>query len=791
MSEGAMRCRDVACFSGLFLLGACSPTLATDDSTDSAGSGLTGMGTSGGEASTGPSGSSSTSDGPSTTVGSTTSGPGDESTSSGGSSEGEGSTGPACAEDCGDGECIDGSCCAPESICDGVCCGDGDVCSFLECVTPGADCIDASECAEGEYCEYSLGDPEEKNGGKCPGGASLATGQCLPSPPECPAGVVPEGDDIDCLPECEVVPDPSFNPEVKYHWDGGNPMMAPIVVQLDDDNCDEDIDERDLPEIVFATFQSNQYNVNGTLHAISIVDGEIVEKWSVNPQDQQIQPGRSIAGGDIDGVPGNEVVVCLTNGGVRAYRGDGTELWTSASATGCFMPAIADLDQDGTAEVILRTGILDGATGAQETTYSVGGMLSVGVSDIDGDGMLEVAGPSAAFEADGTLITSTGIGGTHAAVADFDLDGSAEIVSINNPNHTLAVWRLDADNPGQAEIIRQGININGALGECNGGTGGGPPTVADFNGDGTPDVGVAAGVGYAVFDGVALMNPAVADADTLLWITPAVDCSSRSTGSSVFDFDGNGQAEVIYGDQEYLRIYDGPTGEILFETCNTTGTLYEYPLVADVDNDGHADIVAIANDYSSITCPTDGSRQRGVRIFGDEESRWVRTRRIWNQHSYHVTNVEEDGSIPAVEAANWTVPGLNNFRQNVQPEGEFSAPDLVVSVNPDCLVEPYALVATVRNIGRAAVPAGVPVDFYAGDPDAGGTLLGSMETTKDLYPAEGEDLVLEPMQFVDELSDGLVDAWVVVAEGDVPNALGECRPDNNRGSNNVECIPPG
>ena len=42
------------------------------------------------------------------------------------------------------------------------------------------------------------------------------------------------------------------------------------------------------------------------------------------------------------------------------------------------------------------------------------------------------------------------------------------------------------------------------------------------------------------------------------------------------------------------------------------------------------------------------------------------------------------GTIPPVEVANWTVPRLNNFRQNVQPEGEFSAPDLVVSVGPDC-----------------------------------------------------------------------------------------------------------
>ncbi len=69
--------------------------------------------------------------------------------------------------------------------------------------------------------------------------------------------------------------------------------------------------------------------------------------------------------------------------------------------------------------------------------------------------------------------------------------------------------------------------------------------------------------------------------------------------------------------------------------------------------------------------------------------------------------------------------------------------------------------------------------------------LGTMETTKDLYPAEGEELVLEPNQFADELFDGLVDATVVVADGDVPNALGECRPDNNHASAYVECNPPG
>ncbi|MCY0986383.1 FG-GAP-like repeat-containing protein [Nannocystis sp. ILAH1] len=719
------------------------------------------------------------------------------------SSTGE-TTAGVCPADCEakGGVCIGEECCPDEDhACGDVCCPQGDICSFNTCVTPGDACIDASECGDDEYCEYSLGEPAMMGGDEmCMGGIVPATGKCLPSPPKCMEGEDP-GDPPTCLATCQYIPGAGqFTPSVKYHWDAGTVMMTPIVVQLDDDNCDAIVDERDIPEIAFTTFVGGVYQENGTIRVISIVGGEIVEKWTYNAgMVDPIAPGRELAGGDIDGLPGNELVACSTTGKTRAFTGDGQPLWTSTYSGACHFVSIADLDQDGKPEVIVPGAVLDGATGATELMLGVGGHNMA--ADLDSDGQLDIVYSRGAFNAAGGVLATTGLEGTYPAIADLDLDGKPEVAVISNANsmtvpHHLLLWRHDPQAMGGAQILRAGIDINGALspdlcpeGSAGNLRGGGPPTIADFNGDGTPDVAVAGGVGYAVFDGKKLMDPNVADEDTFMWIKQTRDCSSASTGSSVFDFDGDGSAEVVYSDEIRLRVYRGSDGEELWSTCNTTGTLQEYPVIADVDSDGHADIVAVSNNYSGITC--DGTKQTGVRIFGDSEGQWVRTRRVWNQHAYHVTNTEEGGKIPAIEPTNWLTPGLNNYRQNVQPEGEFAAPDLIVDLRLSCEPDPYGLVGRVRNIGEASVPAGVPVHFFEGDPMNGGTLLGSGVTTKVLYPAEAEDVTLLLPNAPPGVLDGSSVVWVVVDDAMPMHAWHECRVDNNSASGTGQCPLPG
>jgi hypothetical protein len=307
--------------------------------------------------------------------------------------------------------------------------------------------------------------------------------------------------------------------------------------------------------------------------------------------------------------------------------------------------------------------------------------------------------------------------------------------------------------------------------------GGGPPTIANFDDDPEPEIALAGGYAYVIFEHDL----------TRKWYEVTQDTSSRATGSSVFDFEGDGVAEVLYNDELLFRAFRGPTGDVYLERCNTSGTLTEYPIVVDVDNDDHAEIVLVENDYAFRTCADGSASSHGVWAFGHPLSQWVRTRRIWNEHGYHVTNVEEDGTLPARELPNFSTPGLNNFRQNVQPEGLFDAPDLVLRdlgfSTAECA---GALLLRVRvaNEGRAGAPAGVPVSFYVD-----GTWVGQTRTMRPILPGASE--VVE-LRYAPVVADTVYEVRAVINDPDhdpLPT-LNQCREDND-GAGPLDAACPG
>jgi hypothetical protein len=182
----------------------------------------------------------------------------------------------------------------------------------------------------------------------------------------------------------------------------------------------------------------------------------------------------------------------------------------------------------------------------------------------------------------------------------------------------------------------------------------------------------------------------------------------------------------------------------------------------------------------------------GVFAFGDPDDRWVLTRPIWNQFSYHVTNVTSAGQVPAVEDDSWMVEGVNSYRQNVQGRGIFNVPDLEVSLEATdaCAEASVILSAVVSNAGSRGVPPGVTIEFHRLAPEPAG-LVGTAATTSVLLPGGTErvTVTVADIPFETELEfEVRVDP---PAGADDPGAVVECDETDNQARATATCDPIG
>ena len=98
-------------------------------------------------------------------------------------------------------------------------------------------------------------------------------------------------------------------------------------------------------------------------------------------------------------------------------------------------------------------------------------------------------------------------------------------------------------------------------------------------------------------------------------MAPTKDWSSASTGSTVFDFNGDSSAEIVFSDENNPYVWGIDTSWGLnpwdrfityLEDNNHNWTIHEYPLVVDLDGDGKAEILVVNSenpdyrDYWSI-----------------------------------------------------------------------------------------------------------------------------------------------------------------------------------------------
>ncbi|MFZ5477527.1 MAG: FG-GAP-like repeat-containing protein [Myxococcota bacterium] len=550
---------------------------------------------------------------------------------------------------------------------------------------------------------------------------------------------------------CAWEPEPgTFTPVVEWQWSAstGAPgyddvMMMPAVGDVDLDG---------VPEVVFTSYAGNGYGSPGAL-VIASGDGAGEEAAFTSIGGYAPLASAGVALGDVDGDGTPEIVTLSADGRVLALHADGTLVWAT-DPSGNFStygyPVLADMEGDGRVEVVAGRDIYD-ARGRLRGSggYGWGGDYCIPVVvDLDMDGEQEVVVGNAAYGPDGTAKWANGMSDGWVAVGDFDLDGDGEIATVTGGY----VYLLATDG----SVLWGPVAVPGG--------GGGPPTVADFDGDGWPEVGVAGASGYAVYD----------TDGAVLWQQTTTDASSARTGSSVFDFEGDGAWEVVYGDELVLWVYDGATGApVLMEEGHSSWTLFEYPVVADVDGDGESEIVLASND--SIN-----SGWQGITVIGDASGSWAPSAPVWNQHAYHITNVNDDLSIPASPEMNWNT-GHNSFRAGGLGDRLGNpAPNLraVARACWECDAEEVELVVQVENAGLADVQG--PIQVAVSKRTAEGTELAQV---KELSAGVLAGEASEALVFTVRDLDG-VDALLVTADDDGARVgtVEECDEDDNRGT---------
>jgi hypothetical protein len=440
-----------------------------------------------------------------------------------------------------------------------------------------------------------------------------------------------------CLPERPPSAGPLGLTEV-FNWVAEGPqaaynqvMAAPMVGVL------KQLSKN--PAIVVPAFNGmlpdSYWSGGAYLYAI---DGKTGSQLAIS--DDKYIPSATVAIGDVDNDGENDVVGITLEGGVNVLDSalnvkETLPLSVFAKDYRFFGgPLIVDLEQDGTPEIVVGNTVqtYKGSGYTLKATASEEGPWTSIVADTDLSGDFEVVTNYAIFK------------------------GKQKLCTFDQPMTSLAAAKLTLGNNDMTVIGRaysgEVVGVSGStckpvLTIPKGDVGGGAINIADYDGDGNLDFGIARKNSYTAYDSKGKQ----------LWKNTSKDVSSSQTGATTFDFNGDGKNEIAYNDEVYLRIYDGQTGKTLYQIANSTGTLFEFPVVADLVGDGHASLIVASNNYAFGT-------NKGVRVFRDPDNKWVNTRKIWNQYGYQADLVGEGGKVTNLKA-NFLYGYLAGFRNNV------------------------------------------------------------------------------------------------------------------------------
>ncbi|MDR0799542.1 MAG: FG-GAP-like repeat-containing protein, partial [Dysgonamonadaceae bacterium] len=376
---------------------------------------------------------------------------------------------------------------------------------------------------------------------------------------------------------------------------------------------------------------------------------------------------------------------------LRAYQTDGsvasltsnTPVWTATDVISTNPKDIGvnlfftDFNHDGWPEICVRNKIYDAATGKLLKTasggsnvgaswahfsHSTGRTLSSPIAaDVMGDANLELILGNEIYSVNIQSRTDTtqnsitriayhappaNLAGYpaipndgHAQVADFNGDGHLDIlITLRNvapsaggttSGYVWDVYNGTVSTPFQITTKMSGKSF---------------PLITDMDNDGLLEIAIMTAVNEDTdYIRCYKYNPS-SRTFSLFWkLHPDED--SYSNAMTAFDFNQDGLLELLITDQKEVRIFNGSgkshiTGNDTLNIYQLAAfpfvetTIMQIPVIADVDDDGSAEVLFCS-----------GNTVNTLRSI-DPNSPWAPARGVWNQYVYNPIYVNEDLTIP-------------------------------------------------------------------------------------------------------------------------------------------------
>lgn len=467
--------------------------------------------------------------------------------------------------------------------------------------------------------------------------------------------------------ECVVPPTAvSFEMRELYHSAGAHSMSTPLIADMDGDGMTE--------IITCYSSTGKEFWADGLL-VYNGIDGHIKDTMMVA---SYALCGQPIAIADVDGDGTSEIFILAIDMYVYCYNHDGTLRWRSGTViSNRFVPQVADLNNDGHAELVMGEYIYDAESGIlllnftmAETAMGFGAPTGIytpyhylpfyifALYDVDKDGTLELCAGNSIYKL--TLLNSAGTAGNSASViqtaqsntaytnwnydgmtfiTDFDNDGDGDICVIgashdafNTAQHYIDTYVWDGQT---SALIAYDRRHAARYTSYTGWHTTSIPFAGDINGDGLVEI-----IYNQEEDGMIVYSYDSSVAGHMRLIHRH-ESFAETAGFTVFDFNMDGRSEIVYRGDHYLNIVDGITFDNLSTPINMVSvTMTEYPVVADVNGDGSAEIIITYTD--SRYKPTGW-----VGVYGSANGEiWSSARSVWNQWAYNSININDDMSVP-------------------------------------------------------------------------------------------------------------------------------------------------